>query len=539
MVLSVFSGDDTGLLKQVALGPSSTVVRRWGTQGCGRGIARACWGPDGDETHIGLGLDDGAVRFYRRPEAAGAASEGVDDPSESAVLEFAAAEGGIGAPYGGGGQGIAGLHASGGAAPRVVAATRQGRVRVWSWPTGESSASSLPEPLLEFETSKAAAVARIACGGSAVALGGKAADASVWSLESGTAVWRARNLANDELDLEVPIWLTDLRVVEETPNVLVTGHGFVQQRLRGEVRLYDISAQRKPVARAVAPLGEEAVSAVAVSADGRHVFAGSVCGSLARLDVRMNLKPVERYRNIAGSIREIELHPSLPLLACACLDRKMRIYNWGYGGGRWSTERTTEPIATVYLKQRLSAVLFSADAGSAAERRVLGVKGKKGEDEEEEGEVGEMLADLPEAGPSRAVEEEGEEAGGEAAGEEDADMFEDSELDESDDSDDEDEDGEEAEADFFSGQLKASDDEAESESEEEAPPPRKKSKAAAPPGKSPGKSPGKAAVKVKTTPVKSPAVKKGCKKVGGAAQASGATSGGSASNQRAGKKAGR
>ena len=47
------------------------------------------------------------------------------------------------------------------------------------------------------------------------------------------------------------------------------------------MRLYDTSAQRKPVARVVAPLGEEAISAVAVSADGRHVFAGSVSGQLS------------------------------------------------------------------------------------------------------------------------------------------------------------------------------------------------------------------------------------------------------------------
>ena len=73
------------------------------------------------------------------------------------------------------------------------------------------------------------------------------------------------------------------------------------------MRLYDTSAQRKPVARVIAPLGEEAISAVAVSADGRHVFAGSVSGHLARLDARMSLKPVERRL----------LPPPLPRLLCA------------------------------------------------------------------------------------------------------------------------------------------------------------------------------------------------------------------------------
>jgi ribosome biogenesis protein NSA1 len=402
MPMLAFTGDDTGLLKQVTLGATSNVVNRWGEQGCGRGVSRACWGPGGAETHIGVGLDDGAVRFWPRSEAADSGQEASDGTSQLTPIQYAAGEAPSGAPYGGSSCGIVGVHTTGGDSPRVVATDRRGLVRVWAW-RGHATAPAT-DPILTFQTVKTAAVARSATDGSAVAVGGKGADASIWSIETGQATWRARNLPNDELDLEVPIWLTDLSTVEAAPKLLATGHGFVQQRLRGEVRLYDVSAQRRPVCRSIAPLGEEAVSAVVASADGRHVFAGSVSGSLARLDARMGLKPVERYRSIGGSIRELALHPSLPLLACACLDRKMRVFSWGFGKGRWSAERKTDPIATVYLKQRLSAVLFSADEGTAAERRAFGVRGggeAEMEEEEEGGDVEKMLAELPVVGGVR------------------------------------------------------------------------------------------------------------------------------------------
>ncbi|EOD41917.1 hypothetical protein EMIHUDRAFT_194512 [Emiliania huxleyi CCMP1516] len=377
MPLTALTADDTGLLKEVSLAPESSVVRRWGQQACGRGVSRACWGPGAEETHVGVGLEDGTVRFWRRSASTVAIAEESEDASPPSVDFAAGEEIGKGvAPHGGGPNGIAGLFAHGEAAPRVVAGERTGRVRVWVWPDGSAAHGPQGEPLATIETGKAAAVCRSAAGGEGVAVGGKGADPSVWSLEAGKAVWRARNLPNDELDLAVPIWLTDLKVAEGG-RLLATGHGFVASRLRGEVRLYDTSAQRKPVARVVAPLGEEAISAVAVSADGRHVFAGSVSGHLARLDARMSLKP-------------IALHPTLPLLACAGLDRKMRLYNWGYGG----------PVASVYLKQRLTACLLSSEAGTAAEVRALRLRGA-GDDEEE--------ADASDGSAEEESEEESEE----------------------------------------------------------------------------------------------------------------------------------
>ena len=230
MPLTALTADDTGLLKEVSLAPESSVVRRWGQQACGRGVSRACWGPGAEETHVGVGLEDGTVRFWRRSASTVAIAEESEDASPPSVDFAAGEEIGKGvAPHGGGPNGIAGLFAHGEAAPRVVAGERTGRVRVWVWPDGSAAHGPQGEPLATIETGKAAAVCRSAAGGEGVAVGGKGADPSVWSLEAGKAVWRARNLPNDELDLAVPIWLTDLKVAEGG-RLLATGHGFVASR---------------------------------------------------------------------------------------------------------------------------------------------------------------------------------------------------------------------------------------------------------------------------------------------------------------------
>ena len=52
--------------------------------------------------------------------------------------------------------------------------------------------------------------------------------------------------ADDELELAVPVWVADARWLPGTPQTLVVGTGFVKERLRGEVRLYDVRAQRRP-----------------------------------------------------------------------------------------------------------------------------------------------------------------------------------------------------------------------------------------------------------------------------------------------------
>ena len=436
-----FTGDDTGLMKRVRLSEPPGAAHRWGIQEPGGGVACCSWGPTGED-FVGVGLDSGVVKFWRS-----------DGASDSPAFERSAhaMEDAIK---------MAGLHACGGDAhstARVLMCDSRGCVRAWMWDGADGADSAT-----SFDTGGTADFATFDEAGARVVVGGRDRELTLWDVAAGTCSYHARNVPHDNLDVPVPVWHSGARFMPGQPNVLASCTGFVQFRLRGEVRLYDVLAKRRPSVRALAPLGDEAVRSIACTPDGRYVLAGAVSGHMARLDVRKNLLPVNRYKGAAGSIRQIAIHPTLPLVASASLDRHVRLYQ---------LEGTGALLQKVYLKQRLTAMMLSAEQppkgafAAAITSRASADEGEEG-DEESGGDgdnVGAMLGAL------REVTDEGDEMG--------------DELDENgDDDDDDDDDDGNAELDGFEeGADEAADDdddddededvEEEEEEEESAPPP--------------------------------------------------------------------
>ena len=374
------TGDDTGFVKRVGLAKSDE-QQRWGTQAAGGGVGCLSWGPGDDESVCGAGLQTGTVRFWDASAAGGSTMEYAAPPDEAAA--------------------IVGLRAVG---SRVVACDAEGRARVWQWAAPTPGGVSAEAPLLSFQVGKRAAFGVVGDDGRRLATGGRDVDLSVWDVERGEASWRARNVPHDNLDLPVPVWCAGARFVPQSESQIVSASGFQQNRLRGEVRLYDMSANRRPQLRTHAPLGEEALSAIAMTPDGRYVIAGSVSGGLCRLDMRKNLQTHthKRYHGAAGCVKSLVVHPTLPLVACAGLDRLLRVYSVGSG----------ELHSKVYLKHRLTSVLFSASFEAAPAKA----------DGDEDGEdVEHMLAQI------KQVDDAAGAKGGEAGGEEGDDDDDDSE----------------------------------------------------------------------------------------------------------------
>ena len=457
-----FTGDDTGLLKRVRLSAPAAMTHRWGVQVRGEGVECCSWGPEG-ETFAGVGLASGAVRFWR-----------ADGASETPAFERSAhaSEGAVG---------TAGLRACGGDAPstaRVLACDAKGCVRTWKWDEHSKADEEEAEeaaPTASFETGGTTGLATFDADGARVVVGGRDRELALWDVEAVTCTYRTRNVPHDNLDVPVPVWFNDVQFFPGQPNVLAACTGFVQSRLRGEVRLYDASAKRRPLVRAIAPLGDEAVQSVACTPDGRYVLAGTGSGHMARLDVRMNLKAINSYRGAAGSIRQIAIHPTTDLVASVSLDRHVRLYRLDGSGGLSSAGRLTggEPLAKAYLKQRQVALLLSEElppknafpaAAAAGGRRARG--GEADEDDEDgddgEGNVGALLGALPDVGDGGF----GEEAAAEDDDEDEDDDDGQAELDGFGDEGDKDEEDEEDE-----DEGEGEEEDEESEEEEEAPPP--------------------------------------------------------------------
>jgi len=93
-----------------------------------------------------------------------------------------------------------------------------------------------------------------------VGTGGQKNDLKLWDLNRpDEPIFRAKNVPNDFLDLQVPIWVTDLGFLpsQGAQARVAVGTGYHQ------VRLYDTKAQRRPVLSF--DFGESPVSALAVT----------------------------------------------------------------------------------------------------------------------------------------------------------------------------------------------------------------------------------------------------------------------------------
>jgi hypothetical protein len=116
------------------------------------------------------------------------------------------------------------------------------------------------------------------------------------------------------------------------------------------VSVYDTRARRQAVMFAE-KVDDWALTACAVDPLSYSAFVGSSVGSVTRLELRKNLVPLRRYHGHSGAIRKIDVHPSMPLVATAGLDRCLRVFHADTG----------QLVRRVYLRQRLEDVLFSSE----------------------------------------------------------------------------------------------------------------------------------------------------------------------------------
>lgn len=141
------------------------------------------------------------------------------------------------------------------------------------------------------------------------------------------------------------------------------------------MRVYDPSTpQRRPVLEAL--YGEYPLTALSLPANQNTVVVGNTQGHIAMLDLRKGLVR-GCLKGLAGGVRGLQCHPSLPVVASCGLDRFLRIHRLD--------DRSLQH--KVYLKSRLNCVLLSSqnlEPGDPTETgEVEEVKEEEGKEEDE------------------------------------------------------------------------------------------------------------------------------------------------------------
>lgn len=179
---------------------------------------------------------------------------------------------------------------------------------------------------------------------SKIATGGKENDLKIWDIENvEKPVFKAKNVANDFLDHRVPVWITDMQFFPDSEKIIAcTGYH--------HIRLYDPKTpQKRPVVNM--EFDEYPLTALSIAQGENYVIVGNSRGRMGLFDLRKKLL-VHCFKGFAGSIRSIQCHQSLPLVASCGLDRFLRIHDVG----------SHQLLHKVYLKSRLNCLLFRQEA---------------------------------------------------------------------------------------------------------------------------------------------------------------------------------
>uniref|UniRef100_A0A2P2KWW3 WD repeat-containing protein 74-like n=1 Tax=Rhizophora mucronata TaxID=61149 RepID=A0A2P2KWW3_RHIMU len=174
--------------------------------------------------------------------------------------------------------------------------------------------------------------------------GGKGVEINLWDVDNCTKIWTAKPPPKDSLGIFTPTWFTSVTFLTNDDH-----RKFVAGTNSHQVRLYDISAQRRPVMSF--DFRETPIKAVSEDQDGNTIYIGNGSGDIAAVDMRKGTLLGCFLGKCSGSIRSMTKHSELPVMASCGLDGYLRL---------WDT-KTRQLLSAVFLKQHLSSVVFDSN----------------------------------------------------------------------------------------------------------------------------------------------------------------------------------
>jgi len=239
---------------------------------------------------------------------------------------------------------------------QLTAADEEGKVTVLRVKDDGTWKSGAAEDALSFQLKDVreggVLCARASKDGKRLLYGGKGQgnDVKIVDVEQeGKLVWKAKPPPVNWLNYRAPPWVKCARFKEhgganENNGSCVFAVGTGEKK----VRLYDTRANKR--ATMEVEYGEAAVNSVAFSSVDEHrMFAADSRGKCCAIDLRTS-KVCGAIRGNSGSVREIEAHPTLDLVATVGLDRYVRVYNGS----------TRKCLGAAYAKQNLTCVAWDA-----------------------------------------------------------------------------------------------------------------------------------------------------------------------------------
>ena len=180
----------------------------------------------------------------------------------------------------------------------------------------------------------------------------------LYNIQNQKIEFKGKNLPNDELNLRIPMYDTDVVEVKNNPRLNYVSTAY------GEIRLYDKKASTRPSLNK--KVTNSKINKIDITDDGNYLFIGDNLGYCAMLDIRKNFSPSKVFKGNSGSIRTLVNIGQNNNLIVAGFDRYIRWYDYNNGDDE-----------KVFVKNKINSAIL------------VGLEKNKNEEfeDEEEGEI--------------------------------------------------------------------------------------------------------------------------------------------------------
>ena len=180
----------------------------------------------------------------------------------------------------------------------------------------------------------------------------------LYNIQEKKIEFKGKNLPNDELNLSIPIYDTDIIEVKNNPRLNYVSTAY------GEIRLYDKKASPRPSLNK--KVTNSKINKLDITEDGNYLFIGDSLGYCAMLDIRKSFSPCRTFKGNTGSIQTLVNIEQNNNIIVGGFDRFVKWYDYKNGDD-----------GKVFVKNKVNSAIL------------VGLEKNKNEEfeDEEEGEI--------------------------------------------------------------------------------------------------------------------------------------------------------
>lgn len=166
-------------------------------------------------------------------------------------------------------------------------------------------------------------------------------------------IFQAKNVKNDFLDLQQPVWIHDLQFMNQEATVVAVSTHYHQ------LRVYDTKQARRPILNK--EIGKQPIKVLSVGTDFDHVLFADTMSTVGMLNIHTG-KTAALFKGFSGAATDLLTVPQPQFtdsenkerfVASVSLDRFLRVHETA------TVYRRSENKA--YVKQRLTCVLVDEE----------------------------------------------------------------------------------------------------------------------------------------------------------------------------------